>query len=315
MHEARPVRHRRSIIDSLTDKLMGKKVDINAAANADDETPYSSQGRMSVYAQPGVEIRLALRRTPKVLEALGEWWLTAIPFSVDGSIREEVTASEEHSMAKQDYMTCVHKIYKALVKDWDEADCNAVAEAEWIKDADANGQMSRDFFFDAIFELADTYTRSVSEGEYYEFLCKQLQRVARQTADGHYVWKDDAEIEYLAWDGDDMPAPPSPRKAKKRMSMWSRRSVPTAAPIKQGSLAIALRRRSVGGEVPAPATTTTSLAMTIRQRSMASMSMQAAPTALKKGQGSQNSLFGFFNNIERLLNSIRLGSASVAPAA
>jgi len=146
-------------------------------------------------------------------------------------------------------------------------------------------------------------------------------RVARQTADGHYVWKDDAEIEYLAWDGDDMPAPPSPRKAKKRMSMWSRRSVPTAAPIKQGSLAIALRRRSVGGEVPAPATTTTSLAMTIRQRSMASMSMQAAPTALKKGQGSQNSLFGFFNNIERLLNSIRLGTgtgtsaASVAPAA
>jgi len=66
-------------------------------------------------------------------------------------------------MAKHDYMNCVRKIYKALVKDWDEADCNAVAEAEWIKDADANGQMSRDFFFDAMFELADTYTRSVSE--------------------------------------------------------------------------------------------------------------------------------------------------------
>ncbi len=121
MREARPVRHRRSIIDSLTDKLMGKKLDVSAAAaNPDDMAPYSNQGRASVYEPPGVEIRLKLRRMPKIVEALGEWWLTAIPFSVDGSVREEVKASEEHSMAKHDYMTCVRKLYKAMVKDWDE---------------------------------------------------------------------------------------------------------------------------------------------------------------------------------------------------
>ena len=56
-----------------------------------------------------------------------------------------------------------------------------------------------------------------------------------------------------------------------------------------------------------------------RSNCKAAVRLMQAPTILKKEQGSQKGLFGFLNNIERLLNNIRLGtgtsSGSVAPAA
>ena len=118
----------------------------------DEEAPeFELQGRQSMYEPEVVIERMALRRTPQVVEVLQIWWLTA-----QHSQQRDLghTGEELWYLEKSQYVRVITKLYRAMVKEWNEEDALEVAEDAWRKDAE-DGRMAREMYMDAIFEIAD----------------------------------------------------------------------------------------------------------------------------------------------------------------
>ena len=109
--------------------------------------PYHLQGDEGLHTDEMIEARLKLRHAPKVAEVLQVWWVTA-----QRSLQSAGDALADE-LPKDKYFLMSRKLYRALVPTWDEADFNATAEEEWLRDADGASTMGRKRFCDAIFEV------------------------------------------------------------------------------------------------------------------------------------------------------------------
>lgn len=123
-----------------------------------ESVPYYLQGNTDLHSEEMIDARLKLRHAPQVLEVLHVWWQTA-QCSLRAHKSDENGAprrmtDEGAYLSKERYMLMSTKLYRALVDEWDEADCLSTAEQEWEHDADGDDRMCQARFFDAIFECA-----------------------------------------------------------------------------------------------------------------------------------------------------------------
>lgn len=154
------------------------------------------QGDDALYTDDAMRQRAAVRHNPEVLEYLHLWWTTALN-SMKRSKAKAVGAVGEPRLSKQYYVVMMKKMYKAMIEEYDEEDAEECAEEDWEHDAGGADTLSREGFCDAIFETADTWTKTCEAAEYAAFLRALHARLAQLGPDGkNYLWKDDHAIEF-----------------------------------------------------------------------------------------------------------------------
>ena len=135
------------------------------------------------------------------------------------------------------------KLYRILIEEYDEDDATVCADEDWERDTRGEGELRREPFCDALFELADTWTRSCEAAEYIEFLNQLFEPMAElcTTDDGKhclYFWRDDENIHYDPKFDENAPAD-SPRStvSSPRRSLTPARSSTRRSAGKQRSFA------------------------------------------------------------------------------
>ena len=137
-----------------------------------------------MHTPEALRARAALRTDPEVLGALDAWWATALR-----------SMSSRTELIMDDYILISKKIYRALIEVWDEAEAELNAKEEWKDDVarSAHGAtMDGESFRDAIFELADLWTPTISPKEYSAFLWELLDACAEADGKGldeYRFWK------------------------------------------------------------------------------------------------------------------------------
>ena len=175
--------HNAQLISAMEDgkstKLLRAPGGANVVTSMSDEAalaavPYWQQGDLELYSEDNLQKRLELRHNKQVVDELQVWWCTAQRSMQSGG---DSTASE---LDREHYMVMCVRIYKAMMEDFDLAEAEKNAADDWENDCAPGEQgLGRERFMDAIFELADVWTKSVDPSEYVDFLRTLFQRVAR----------------------------------------------------------------------------------------------------------------------------------------
>ena len=131
------------------------------------------------YTLENLAKRADLRNDPEVQQVLDLWWTTAIQASRSGAQSVAVSADAERSLSRQQYILMSQKLYRALVEEYDEKEAIKQANEDWQRDCRGCKELPKDYFQDAMFELADLYTNSIEAGEYAKFLREVFQCIAK----------------------------------------------------------------------------------------------------------------------------------------
>ena len=129
------------------------------SASRTGELPYWQQGDEALETPDMVEQRRALRQHPEVIETIEVWWSTA-----QRSLEQEGRTVD--GLSHDRYVLMSTKMYKAMMREYDEEEARASAEADWEEDSAGEALLSKRRFFDAIFELADLWTFEIDAREY-----------------------------------------------------------------------------------------------------------------------------------------------------
>ena len=121
-------------------------------AGQEGSVAFWEQGAASMYTNEAIVKRAEARHDPGVLDILHTWWETA---------RRSLLLGVGSPMEKRGYTMMMRKIYRVVIEEYDEEDATACAEEDWEKDAKGETTLSREMFGDALFELADTWVRSM----------------------------------------------------------------------------------------------------------------------------------------------------------
>ena len=151
--------------------------------------PFWQQGDLDMYTEANLAKRYKLRHSPEVLEVLQMWWACA-----QRSMQSEKL--EGTVLARDDYVRICTKIYKAMIDNFDAAEAAEAAEQDWLQDSKGETELSRESFLDAMFELADVWTRTIEPEEYAAFMRDLFGYVASRQDGTDYFWKADADIAY-----------------------------------------------------------------------------------------------------------------------
>ena len=178
--------------------------------------PYWQQGSARFDDPANRAAREALRKHPRVLEALETWWSTA----------ERNAAPEERNasggLLEAPYRTLSKKIYKAMIERWDEAAADKSATDDWECDAKGGTSLDRGAFADSLFELADTWSFEIDPNEYACLLWELFSCLTYGEPCEQATWKELHEIRYLGdWKGEKkgygrFAGPPDPDGSKAR---------------------------------------------------------------------------------------------------
>ena len=196
----------------LTAQQAGAVLEVEYAYQASEllgAVPYWQQGDMELYTEDNLERRLRLRSDEAVLEVLQDWWSTA-----QRSMRSENPWNKGTGLGREDYVRICVKIYKAMIKEFDEGEALECAQDDWCNDSKGEEELTRERFMDAMFELADVWTKTIDAAEYAEFLRTLFSHVSQRSEDGsYYFWKADKDIEYGGYvleEEEEEPPPPPP---------------------------------------------------------------------------------------------------------
>ena len=125
-----------------------------------DEVPMWQQGDLELATEEKMLERQKLRYDRRVLRVLQQFWEAAQRSLQSGG---DAHAADLH---KEGHRLMLRRIYRLMIKDFDEAACDASISEDWARDAKGAETLSRKRFCDAFFELADTWTRGISGVEY-----------------------------------------------------------------------------------------------------------------------------------------------------
>ena len=154
------------------------------------ELPFWAQHDPEMDTKMAWAARRRLRHDGLVIEKLQLWW--------DCALRSVTSADHaQTTLDRESYYRLSRLLHKAMIKEYDEADADACAAADWITDSRGKDEIDQERFFDCIFELADIWTRSISADEYASFLQRLLDDVA---IDGEgqqlYFWREVEDTTY-----------------------------------------------------------------------------------------------------------------------
>ena len=179
---------------------------------------WHEQGDDEMQTEQMLSVRASLRRDKLVLAELNVWWEAALTGSfaaaklaaLDSSYEDQLDergSTPTTAISKRRYVAIMTKISLALLEDdepRDLEDARQQACEAWDEDSRGHHTLSRMRWLDSIFELADTWTKTVENVEYAAFLRALFDRTARKEAAGELG---DAMIEWRDDDGV-LPLPP-----------------------------------------------------------------------------------------------------------
>jgi hypothetical protein len=146
---------------------------------APEKLQYWDQGDALLYEKDALARRIALRRHPLVRGALHRWWETALRSVQTGTAGRRPAKGEADGAGGEvqvtrikpwQYRLVMHKVYKALVEEWNPEAADACALEDWERDSKGGEDMTRELFNDALFELADVWTHGIDPRLYQTFL-------------------------------------------------------------------------------------------------------------------------------------------------
>lgn len=124
-----------------------------------ESVPFWMQGDLTLYSKDNLKRRHALRHHPVVVEELQNWWSCALRSMQSGG------HVGEHELSRQRYEQISLRIYKAMIETYDEDEARSSAAQDWAQDCRGECVLSRERFMDAMFELADVWTKSIDPEE------------------------------------------------------------------------------------------------------------------------------------------------------
>ena len=127
--------------------------DVIADTNDSTKISYQIQGNLDLYEDIMLMKREKLKHHPDVINAIDRWW--------DNLIIPKFDLNKDTLLSKKEYFKFHRCLFLAIVEDADEKpleEANDMAEADWGSDSKGGTHLTRDLFFDAIFELADQWT-------------------------------------------------------------------------------------------------------------------------------------------------------------
>ena len=154
-------------------------------------------GGSEQYSPESLQRRYQIRQRPDVVRVLQDWWSAA-----QSSVQGGGDSSRVEQLSRDDYCAMCMRIYRAMLKKYDEDEARESAEADWEHDTRGAAGLGCDPFMDALFELADLWTGpSVEAAVYVSFLRTLLDRIAvagGEHADpaGALGWRAAEEVRY-----------------------------------------------------------------------------------------------------------------------
>ena len=148
------------------------------------------QGDASLSTAEALRQRFALRTEPRVVGALQHFWEAALR-SIQSS--GDVSA---HTLSFEGYSKLLLRVYRVLMEEWDAEDADQCIQDDWKNDAKGRDELGREGFMDALFELADTWCKTINAEEYISFLNDLFERVTMQVDGKTYIWKDENDVHF-----------------------------------------------------------------------------------------------------------------------
>lgn len=93
---------------------------------------------------------------------------------------ETHTKTKSGEIDKEEYTGFLIKVQRALYEDFNYAQAKDIAEKEWSHDCSNADRMNFHEYFDAMFEMVDTWTDDISVESYVDFLEKLYSRITQQ---------------------------------------------------------------------------------------------------------------------------------------
>jgi hypothetical protein len=138
-----------------------------------EQTGAQAQGDAEMYSAKRLIERCLLRQHPDVLVMLELWWRLAL---------RDIDADGDGFLGAAEYGELYVRLLRAFDADADasndlsHSEAAAAAERDWATDSGGDGQVDREEFYDAVFQLADTWTTGTEAEEYVGFL-RQLKDI------------------------------------------------------------------------------------------------------------------------------------------
>ena len=151
------------------------------------------QGDSSLATEQKMLERHKLRFDRRVLEVLQAFWEAS-----QRSIQSDDRGDACEVLSKEAHANMLKRVYRVMIKNYNQVEAEQSIAEDWVRDAKGKDWLTRKQFQDALFELADTWTRGICPYEYTAFLWRlhdQLTTTVRD-ANGHilaYAWKDERD--------------------------------------------------------------------------------------------------------------------------
>lgn len=145
------------------------------------ELEYWRQGDASLATEEKLREREVLRFDRRVVNELNTIWQVVVCSACRPADGTSVDATEHEVLSKEGHAMMMRRIYRIMLKTYDEADATETIAKDWESDAKGKPSLSRKDLGDSLFELADTWTAGICACEYVLFLrklCGQISDLA-----------------------------------------------------------------------------------------------------------------------------------------
>jgi len=135
--------------------------------DAGEGAEYWEQADETMHSRLAWQLRQKLRTNPLITDELTRCTYCVLPADATSDLGEKA------------YVTLQLALYKALVEPFNLKDATKCSKQDWSADCKGAKVMSRELLKDSIFELTDTWTRTVDPREYFSFMRTLFSAITR----------------------------------------------------------------------------------------------------------------------------------------
>eukprot|EP00906_Rhabdomonas_costata_P036703 RCo051454 len=125
--------------------------------NKENLVPYHLQGNLRWYTDESLELRENIRKQTLARLAVERWW-------------DHCERDPNDEMSEKMYQLLCQELLKVLMAGLPKADAQKIIHQDWLADSKGQRTLTKEMFFDAIFDLADVWCESDVLFEYVDFL-------------------------------------------------------------------------------------------------------------------------------------------------
>eukprot|EP01029_Cantina_marsupialis_P027397 TRINITY_DN7657_c0_g2_i2.p1 TRINITY_DN7657_c0_g2~~TRINITY_DN7657_c0_g2_i2.p1 ORF type:complete len:2522 (-),score=805.10 TRINITY_DN7657_c0_g2_i2:267-7832(-) len=144
--------------------------------------PFHLQGDLSFNQEALLNARREMKSDPAIRKTIGQFW--------------DLLSPQDYAVTREQYVDLIMKFYKVLRSPITELEARKNAQRDWYTDVKGSPDMDFEKFVDAIYEVVDLWTCSISLEVYVAFLNKLFERITSRVIvykDGSVVKADSKE--------------------------------------------------------------------------------------------------------------------------